>query len=164
MGSFFFAVAGFASDFLNTINKQAMNLMAQIASLVIAVSSTYAVLRLGWGIQGVALATVLTSLLYSIALLGYVLLRHFATPADSLKSLWNLYFPFLYCLAILLLVDLVPDGALNQGILSLVVVLSKVVIFALLVFPLIARANRRASFLPELYELVAGLWRNASHR
>ena len=159
MGSFFFAVAGFASDFLNTINKQAMNLMAQIASLAIAISSTYAVLRLGWGIQGVALATVLTSLLYSIALLGYVLLRHFATPVEGIKILWALYIPFGYCLALLLLIDLIPDGALNQGILSPAVVFLKVVIFALLILPLVAHANRTASFLPELYELVAGLRR-----
>lgn len=164
MGSFFFAVAGFASDFLNTINKQAMNLMAQIASLAIAISSTYAVLRLGWGIQGVALATVLTSLLYSIALLGYVLLRHFATPLDSLKILWNLYLPFGYCLALLLLIDLVPDGAAGQGIPSLPLVLLKVVIFTLFVFPLIAQANRRVSFLPELFQQVAGLWRTGSNR
>lgn len=164
MGSFFLALAGFASDFLNTINKQAINLMAQITSLVIAVSSTYAVLRLGWGIQGVALATVLTSLLYSITLLGYVLLRHFETPIDSLKSLWDLYLPFGYCLALLLLIDLIPDGAMGQGILSPAVAFLKVVIFALLVLPLIARANRRASFLPELYELVADLRRSAFNR
>lgn len=164
MGSFFFAVAGFASDFLNTINKQAMNLMAQIASLAIAISSTYAVLRLGWGIQGVAVATVLTSLLYSLGLLGYVLLRHFATPAEGIKILWALYTPFGYCLALLLLIDLVPDGALNQGILSPAVVFLKVVIFALLVLPLIAQANRRVSFLPELFQQVAGLWRTGSNR
>lgn len=162
MGSFFLALAGFASDFLNTINKQAMNLMAQIASLVIAVSSTYVVLRLGWGIQGVALATVLTSLLYSIALLGYVLLRHFATPAEGIKILWALYIPFSYCLALLLLIDLIPDGAMDQGIPSLSVVLVKVAIFALLVLPLIFRANRRASFLPELFTLLTSRWRSVS--
>ncbi len=164
MGSFFFAVAGFASDFLNTINKQAMNLMAQIASLAIAISSTYAVLRLGWGIQGVAVATVLTSLFYSLGLLGYVLLRHFATPLDSLKTLWNLYLPFGYCLALLLLIDLIPEAAIGQGIPLLPLVLLKVVIFTLFVFPLIARANRRVSFLPELFQQVAGLWRTGSNR
>jgi len=164
MGSFFLTVAGFASDFLNTINKQAMNLMAQIASLAIAISSTYAVLRLGWGIQGVALATVLTSLLYSIALLGYVVLRHFATPAEGIKFLWTLYIPFIYCLALLLLIDLIPDAAMGQGIPSPAVVFLKVVIFALLILPLVARANRRASFLPELYDLVAGLRRSVFNR
>ncbi len=164
LGSFFLAIAGFASDFLNTINRQAINLMAQILSLAIAISFTYAFLRLGWGIQGVALATVLTSFLYSIALLGYVLLRHFATPIDSLKSLWNFYLPLGYCLALLLLIDLIPDGVMEQGIRSPAVVSLKVVIFALLVLPLIARANRRASFLPELYELVAGLRRSVFNR
>lgn len=162
--SFFLAVAGCASDFLNTINRQVMNLVAQIVSLAIAVCSTYAVLRLGWGIQGVALVTVLTSLLYSIALLGYVLLRYFATPLDSLKTLWNLYLPLGYCLALLLLVDLIPLGAVGQGVPSFPAVLLKVVIFALLIVPLIARANRRASFLPELYELVAGLRRSVLNR
>jgi O-antigen/teichoic acid export membrane protein len=162
--SFFLAIAGCASDFLNTINKQAMNLMVQIASLAIAISSTYAFLRLGWGIQGVALATVLTSLLYSITLLGYVMLRHFTTPIEGIKSLWTIYFPCGYCLVLLLLSDLVPDGAAGQGIPSLPLVLLKVVIFVLLVFPLIAQANRRVSFLPELFRQVAGLWRTGSNR
>lgn len=164
LGGFFFAIAGFASDFLNTINKQAINLMAQIASLAIAVSSTYAFLRLGWGIQGVALATVLTSLLYSLGLLGYVLVRHFSTPIDSLKSLWSLYFPFIYCLGLLLLIDLIPAGAIDRDIPSLPVVLLKAVIFALLIFPLIAHANRRVPFLPELFELVAGLRQSVFNR
>jgi O-antigen/teichoic acid export membrane protein len=164
LGTFFLAVAGSASDFLNTINRQVMNLVAQIASLAIAVSSTYAFLRLGWGIQGVALATVLTSLLYSIALLGYVLLRHFETPIDTLKSLWNLYLPFGYCLALLLLVDLIPLGAVGQGVPSFPAVLLKVVIFALFILPLIARANRRASFLPELFGLLGGLRRSVLNR
>lgn len=164
LGSFFLAVAGFASDFLNTINRQVMNLLAQIASLAIAISSTYAVLRLGWGIQGVALATVLTSLLYSIALLGYVLLRHFATALDSLKILWNLYLPFGYCLALLLLIDLISESPVSQGMPSLPVVLLKVVIFAVLTVPLIARANRRASFLPELFTLLTSRWRSVSAR
>jgi O-antigen/teichoic acid export membrane protein len=162
--SFFLAVAGFASDFLNTINRQAMNLAAQVASLAIAICLTYAALRLGWGIQGVALATVLTSLLYSVALLGYVVLRHFTAPIEGIKSLWTIYFPCGYCLVLLLLSDLVPDGAAGEGIPSLPLVLLKVVIFALLLFPLIAQANRRVSFLPELFQQVAGLWRTGSNR
>jgi len=164
LGSFFLGVAGCASDFLNTINKQAMNLMAQITSLAVAISFTYAFLRLGWGIQGVALATVLTSFLYSIALLGYVLLRHFATPIDSLKSLWNFYLPLGYCLALLLLIDPIPVGPMGPRVPSLPAVLLKVVIFALLILPLIARANRRASFLPELFGLLAGLRRSVFSR
>lgn len=163
-GSFFLAVAGFASDFLNTINKQIINLMAQIASLAIAICSTYVVLRLGWGIQGVALATVFTSLLYSTALLWYVLSRHFTVSAEGVKILWAIYTPFGYCLVLLLLIDLIPDGTMGQDVPWFPIVLVKVAIFALLVLPLIARANRKASFLPELFELVAGLRQSVRNR
>jgi len=67
-GLFFYALAGMAGNMLLTINKQVLRLGILLASAFLNLSFSYAALRLGYGIAGVAAGTSLAYLIFYVVI------------------------------------------------------------------------------------------------
>ena len=78
IGTFFISLAHMPNQFLIALDKQANTARFLLVLVAIAAALDYLFIRLGMGIEGVALGTVITYLLYYTGLLSYAL-RHYLT-------------------------------------------------------------------------------------
>lgn len=74
-GIIFYAVASGIGNFLNTISQQNTYLITQIIAIVVNYSLCELLIKLGYGLEGAALGTVLTYLLYA-TILWIIFQRH----------------------------------------------------------------------------------------
>lgn len=82
-GLFFWAVAGMANNLLLTINKQTVRLWILLVSVVLNLVWSYAALKLGFGIVGVAGGTSLSYFFYYI-LSSIIALRYARSPISEI--------------------------------------------------------------------------------
>jgi len=153
-GLFFYALAGMAGNMLLTINKQVLRLEILLASSLLNLVFSYAALRLGYGIAGVAIGT-------SVAYFGFFLasctaaLRYAeATNRESSSTLVKVLGPIFYIGAVIaLLTFLMPyptSGELGHMVRRTVI---NEVVLVVSSFWLIYRVWRG--------EVISSIWRGA---
>lgn len=108
VGIFFLGIVGVTDSFLVTIGK--LKQYALFASLALAFNITldYVVIRLGYGIEGIAFAgTLITYFFYSTITIGYALSHYTMQRAEWLSFFLQLWSPFLYMIGLLWLTELI---------------------------------------------------------
>ncbi len=103
-----------AGSFIVICGREKVFLKWQILTLAFCIVSTYGAIRGGYGITGVACATILTYLFYSTGIL-YVAFRIFLKrPSEAARQIAFLYLPFLsLCILLFLVVTFVPNHAVT---------------------------------------------------
>ena len=111
IGIFFFSMLGLTDYFLVTIGKLKQYIFFGCVALSINIALDYVFIKLGYGIEGVAFGgTLITYFIYSSIVIGYSLSHYTKRFTDWIIFYSNLWFPFIYMLILLWLVEL----AVNQ--------------------------------------------------
>jgi O-antigen/teichoic acid export membrane protein len=87
-GLLFSAVGSGFGDFFNAVDKQAYYLGVQAVVIPVGFGINVALIKMGLGIEGVALGTALNNLVYGglLALIGWRVLKHAPSPVENLRS------------------------------------------------------------------------------
>lgn len=119
-GVFFYSMAGMAGNMLLTINKQVLRLVILLVSALVNFGFSYAALRLGYGIEGVAAGTSVAYLIFFLVS-TLVALRYSHAP---LAQIWGVLArvvgPALYVACVAVLLSL-TGGSSEGGIVSTVI-------------------------------------------
>lgn len=141
-GVFFLSLTYGASHFLITINKQAKIIPFVASGALLTAVLNYAFIKLGWGINGVALGSAISYFLYSSSLIAYGLSYFLFRVGEVLRFFGRIVAPFLYSFGILVVLDLVLKGeGMSLGN-DVFITFIKLVIFAILSIPLLWYINR----------------------
>lgn len=103
-GCFFISLVPLTHNFIITINKQIVLVPITVGAILCGVGINYGMIKLGYGIYGVALGTSFTYLLYFAVLFFYVM-RYCEKFRQSYLSFIRICVPFMYSLAIILLLE-----------------------------------------------------------
>ncbi len=93
-----------AFHFMIALKKQIRTIPIIIGAIILNIIGNYLLIKIGWGINGVALATSLVSMLIFLILQTYAM-KHFAKPKEILSFILKIFLPFVYSLVFLLLID-----------------------------------------------------------
>jgi O-antigen/teichoic acid export membrane protein len=144
---FFASMLGALRLFLVALNKQKSVLVFYSGAIIVNVLINLLMIRMGYGIEGVAVATGISFFILGSSLLIYVLGHFERNSRNTAKTFAVLYFPFLYALVILVLITRFtaePYLHLQNDFLQL---LFQSAAFALLASPLLYLTQRRSGIL-----------------
>ncbi len=143
-GTFFASLGFHTSTFLVTLNKQMKVIPLVVAAILISILLNWYVISLGWGIEGVALATVLTFVVFSIAIVSYAMLQ--VGHLLGVFLFWvKALIPFVFMLGVVWFVEkwVVLDDRLIQCLVQSVVV-------CVASLPLVFYINHKTQFVSRL--------------
>ncbi|MCD6468893.1 MAG: oligosaccharide flippase family protein [Thermoplasmata archaeon] len=112
-GLFFYAMAGMAGNMLLTINKQVLRLWILLGSALLNLGFSYAALRLGYGIAGVAAGTSLAYVLFFVVSVFFSFHYSLTPLMQSLKAIAKTLIPVCYVGGILLLIKYLPGSKMG---------------------------------------------------
>lgn len=141
---YFMALNSISSKFVIAINKQNKILGLQIFSVLLGICLNYIFIKLGWGIEGVALATGITYMVYSNATTMFAFSQVTNKLSEIIKQVIPLWAPFFY----LLILIVVLDNPFSQNFqVSIFHTILKIIYFILLNVPLIMYLNKRTNII-----------------
>jgi O-antigen/teichoic acid export membrane protein len=146
IGIFWLATMGLADYFLLTTGKLRQSVLFAALALCFNVVADYVALRLGYGIEGVAVTgTLLTYSLYACVVIGYVLSHYTRKLSEWRDYFLRLWVPFGYMVVMLWLVDVwlgewLPSGGTVSE--RAAVVIGKSALYLAAMFPLLVAAAR----------------------
>jgi len=116
IGIFFYGILGLTDYFLVTIGKLKQYALFGCVALFLNIVLDYLFIRLGYGIEGVALGgTLITYFFYSSIVIGYSLLHYTKRFSDLVRYFARLWLPFVYMIVLLWLVELAVDHMLPSA-------------------------------------------------
>jgi len=151
--AFFMSITLPASSFLITINKERKIILFQAISVILAIILNYIFIINGYGINGVAIATAISYLFYTLGIMIYSF-NHYINNKfiGYAKFFAETYTPFLYLIVILALSNFIPiTGNLLRDILLTVF---KLAIFMVLSIPLIWLVNKKTGVVNTSLKLI----------
>lgn len=150
--AFFMSITLPASNFLITINKERKIILFQAISIILAIILNYIFIINGYGINGVAIATAISYLFYTLGIIIYSFNNYIHGFIDYLKFFTKTYIPFIYITIILALSNFIPiTGNLPRDILLTIL---KLAIFMVFSIPLIWLANKKTGVVKIFLSLV----------
>ena len=107
VGIFFFGILGLTDYFLVTIGKLKQYALFGFVALVPNIILDYLFLRLGYGIEGIAVGgTLITYFFYSCIVIGYALSHYTKRLGDWVRFFLRLWLPFIYMIVLLWFVEM----------------------------------------------------------
>ena len=140
LGIFFFGILGLTDYFLVTTGRLKQYILFGCIALVLKIILNYTFIRLGYGIEGVAIGgTMLTYFIYSIIVISYAL-SHFTKDIKYVVRFFlRLWLPFIYMLIVLRTIELginyVMDLTLCHSLLYKTII--QIFLYLICCFPLI---------------------------
>ncbi|MFH1282278.1 MAG: oligosaccharide flippase family protein [bacterium] len=154
LGIIFISLTVSLGNFLNTIGQQKTNLLLQVFALAVAVVADYSVIKVGWGIVGVAAATGITYLIYLIILSIFVFVKYFGGWLEHMKFLFQMLFPIAFSVSVLLLLDLIFAGEVAMSMSYFVNLTAKVILFFAASIMLLYMTNKRSGILANIVQIL----------
>jgi len=106
LGIFFYSILGLTDYFLVTTGRLMQYALFGCGALAVNLAADYAAIRMGYGIEGVAVGgTPLTYFVYSTVVIGYALSHYARGLAEWARYFARLWLPFVYMLAVLWVID-----------------------------------------------------------
>lgn len=135
LGSFFLIIHTMPVSICYALNKQLKVVYMAFPAVLLNIVINVSVIRLGWGLNGVAFGTCISYFAFSTAIVWYTLKQFEVKTKETLRFFILIYSPFFYALSIFLTMDHfmnfksfgfwndVISTAKNIGIFSLIYVL-----------------------------------------
>lgn len=141
--TFFIAITSILGNYMIAVNKERIVIAIQFISIGLTITLNYITIMLGYGLTGIAMATVATFAFYSTCIL-FISLRK---QPDMIKIISKLYFPLVYVIGLVVIME----KLINPG--NLIWTISELGIFAILCLPLIIYINRETSVISEMFSM-----------
>ncbi len=153
LGAFFLALTTTYWDFMITIKKHWTLIPLQGFAIAFGFGITWLFIRLDWGIEGVAVADVLTCLVQFL-ILSFMSLRQIHKP----KTMMVLYLKVFAAFCALLFALWISDHLFMSWPASLIKFAVQFLAFMVLLSPLLWLAEKEAGVLTTLRHLLADFW------
>jgi len=145
LGIFFYCILGLTDIFLVTIGKLKQYALFGFVALAANIILDYLFLRLGYGIEGIAVGgTLITYFFYSCIVIGYALSHYTKRLRDWVRFFLRLWIPFIYMIVLLWFVEMAVNhmmpSASNMELLFST--LAKLLFYIICCLPLIYSAFR----------------------
>jgi O-antigen/teichoic acid export membrane protein len=140
VGIFFYGILGLTDYFLVTTGKLKQYALFGCVALVFNIILDYSFIRMGYGIEGIALGgTLLTYFFYSCIVIGYALSHYTQQYGDWIRFFSQLWTPFIYMLILLCAVEMLVDYLTGSASCtnSLLTAGAKVILYLIGCLPLI---------------------------
>ena len=147
---YFMALNSISSKFIIATNKQNNILGLQIFAVFLGIGLNYIFIKLGWGIEGVALATGITYMVYGNATTIFAFNQVTNKLVYSFKKIISLWMPFLYLSILIILLDNVFLQEIQIGIFYTML---KIMFFTILNLPLIVHIDKRTNIVHDLIHI-----------
>ncbi len=144
--TFFEACSFQAGDFLITLNKQIKLIPITSAAIILNISLNYIFIKLGMGINGVALGTTLTSFFSLFVMLIYAM-KHFTDLKSSIRFVFGLLLPFAYVCFILF-----ACAYFTRALPVLIRLILQLGVFGLAVLPLFFYINKQTHIIGIIFK------------
>jgi O-antigen/teichoic acid export membrane protein len=152
-GTFFLSLTHMSNQFLITLNKQ-MQLLPLICTVVlIGCLLDYSFIIWGFGINGVAIATVIAYFFYYFFSLGYAML-HYASIKFFLKFVVENLFPLITVFAFLFGIEHFFPFKEGSFLSLFTDTLIRLLVFAFLCIPLLWHVNRNTQIINRIFQLL----------
>lgn len=146
VGIFFYGILGLTDYFLVTTGKLKQYALFGCIALVFNIALDYLFIRMGYGIEGIAVAgTLLTYFFYSCIVIGYALSHYTRQYGDWVRFFSQLWAPFIYMLTLLWSVEMLVDYLTSSAPYtdSLLTASAKVILYLLGCLPLIYIVSKK---------------------
>jgi len=146
VGTFFLGILGLTDYFLVTIGKLKQYALFGCIALLLNISLCYSFLRLGYGIEGIAIGgTLITYFFYSCIVIGYALSHYTKRRGDWVSFFAKLWLPFIYMIVLLWMVEMAVNYVMPSAsnIELLFSTIAKLLFYILCCFPLIYLVFRK---------------------
>jgi O-antigen/teichoic acid export membrane protein len=145
-GCFFLSLTPMSSSYAVTINKQLVLIPITVSVFFIGIVLNYVVIKSGYGIAGVAIATSVTYLIYFFVLISYAI-RHSEGWTGARLFFYRIMIPFLYSIAVILAIEIifVSVNPLFKGLLG-------IVFFCIAYIPVLWYLNRTTKILARVFK------------
>lgn len=148
MGTYFLAGMSISASALASLNKQFKTALIIVAALVLTAVLALVFVRLEWGLEGIALATVLGYAMCFVSIHTYAL-RHWMGWRQISIFLGNLTLPFVYSALVLYLLDQYRAAWLDGLFMSLGLATLKILLFLVTYFLLIVLMERKTHLIAD---------------
>jgi len=153
LGAYFLSLTTIFGNYLVSVNKQWDLLKIQALTIISCLALDYLFIRLGWGINGVALGTILSYFFYSLVIFIRVM-RYFSfSNKEKISKALRLYQPFLFSLVILLSVLLFLKLSYKNFWVDLGVVIGQSLLFTGILIILLWRTDQGAKVFKTLRDV-----------
>jgi hypothetical protein len=151
-GFFFLSIILTANNILNVIlmakKRQYLVVIIQAIAIVIEVGLAVLFIRLGWSIEGVALASTITSAFYGLSILYFASYFVIETNTSRIRFIGAVLIPFLYGVVTLLISGWL--GSMFFGRYNIARCLFQGMVALILYAPLFVYLNKRTHIMKEL--------------
>lgn len=151
--SFFMAIGQFPCAYLVAMNKQWKVIPFLLSGIVLIAGLCYWFIKLGWGLEGAAWATLIGGFLYNSALIIYAK-SFFASRTQIFKFLGMVLLSFLYYFCLSNVMACVVNC--HRGGLYLMLSLA---VYTILIVPLLCWLNKKTHFLQVAIQSLSGQFR-----
>jgi len=154
VGSFFISNIAILESNIVSLDKELKIIIVKILAIITSLSANYYVIKGGYGILGIAIATVGVYIAYFVILSLYTLHQNFGQ--QGYKHFLVILFPALYTVALLIILDVFPVGT---GLLQFLYSTLKYGIFLIFNIPLWYYMNKRTGLIRLAYQQVLTITR-----
>lgn len=133
-GLFLLAISGVAGNFLLVIERQIDIIKVYIIALIFCILSDYILLKLGYGIIGVAIGTSITYFIYGVGVLWFGLKYVTKNKKQLFFYFFKISFPFLLFLVGLFVVFFIENFIKYSGFF---IYIQRIIIFSMVAIPFV---------------------------
>jgi len=148
LGTYLFASFQMASSFLIALNKQLRLVALLVWALIVSVVAALFLTHRGWGLAGIASATVFGYFVCFVSV-NSIALRHWSGWKPTAVFLWDMILPFAYSSALLILLDRYYVSSSMGLIASCGLALLKFLLFLLAYLPLVLLMDHKTRLLAD---------------
>lgn len=140
LGSFFFCVLNMSLLVCIALNKQVKVLFLSLAIVAVNGAFSYFFIRLGWGIDGVAIGTIAAYFIFSAVIIAYALKQFNSPLSENIGFFVKIYVPIIYAAVLLYILDglviFAVNGIVDEVLLTAVKVLIFLLSYSLILIPM----------------------------
>lgn len=137
-------------NFLIAVNKITKIYPFRITAIILNIFIIYVAIKLGSGITGVAVSSLFAYIIYTTALINYLLGLYSIQIKARIKFILYIYYPFLFMLASLWIVNFFSFGKQNVLFNDIMTLILRIFIFFILNMPLLIHINNKTSLFDEM--------------
>lgn len=141
-------------NFFIAINKISKTYFSRIVSIIFSIGIIYFTINLGLNIQGVAFCVIASNILFTTLLINCFLKEYSVGVSSRIKFLLYVYYPFLYMVILIWIVNFINFSHKNFLINDLANIFCRLIAFIILNLPLLFYINKKTNILGEIKKFV----------
>jgi Na+-driven multidrug efflux pump len=147
LGLFFVPLFRMPLSICVALNRQIKIVLLTVPIILLSVILNYSLVRVGWGIEGVAIGTGISYFIFSSVIIWYAFKQLRATISEYLKFYLLIYAPFLYFVCLILVIENIIKFSMYGLGNDLIITSLKLAVFFLMFAPILILVKKHSAFI-----------------